>query len=474
MGLLDPPALSPRAGLAQIARGDSDIAVRALRSDLDCGYSTSFGWHGDSTGDSYGETTDNNPGERTPVKLAKFIGQAFPNYHILARRYTSSESGIKTLQAKSAGREYAAFAGRTVRYQPTVSTDQLSGNAMDLRILIAPDQWVKSAEQTMVCSTHKAVGATGQAQALRFSWNLNPTSVNANPSMLLRWSTNSTSWTNGAYSPAIPSPVNGQPMWLRVYITITPGTSAGIQFYYSLDDTATWQSLGGPINYNATDIGAIAFDPLNFFEIAGSGWQSVAAPMAGKVYEVQIRAGLNGKPITPCLPRLWQRNSGGNVTYGGAPTLYLVNASWSGSSIANHMANIDVMCPDYGQTAAFFNMGHNHVDASGPVQWLTPYQEWVSAVQARLPQAAPVAVLQNPHTAAWANEAAYGVSHQLRIRELSRYAGLKRWGQLDLYRAFVTDPRGVAALLMADGLHPNAAGYDVAAAAGARMLGIAA
>jgi hypothetical protein len=62
----------------------------------------------------------------------------------------------------------------------------------------------------------------------------------------------------------------------------------------------------------------------------------------------------------------------------------------------------------------------------------------------------------------------------MRFGELSRFAIHKRWGQLDLYRAFIADSRGVSVLMLSYGLHPNADGYKVAARAGARMLGIAA
>ncbi|MBY6686570.1 hypothetical protein HQ305_13485 [Rhodococcus sp. BP-149] len=47
-------------------------------------------------------------------------------------------------------------------------------------------------------------------------------------------------------------------------------------------------------------------------------------------------------------------------------------------------------------------------------------------------------------------------------------------GQLDLYRAFTYDLSGVAALMLTDGLHAITGGFDVAARAAARMMGIAA
>lgn len=460
--------------LAAIARGDSDIAVRALRSDLDSGYSTAFGWHGDSTGDSYGQWVDaDDPGERTPVRLAKLIGQAFPSYVVLSRRWNNtSESPCVALQGSAANREYSRHDGRTVRYQPTVVTDPFAAtNALDIRLLIAPDEWMKTSEQSMVASTHKANGAS-QSQHLRFMFSLAAQSVNNAPTLRLRWSEDGTTYGRSAYSAVLPGPpANGSYLWVRVTLEITVGTGAVIKYYTSTDG-GTWTQLSSSISQSGAYT-ALPFDALDFFELGGSGWGSVANAMVGKIAEVQIRAGVNGRSLTPCLPRLWERNANTGVTYGGSPTLYLANASWSGSTIANHMANLDPMCHDYGQTALFLNHSHNQAGRSGQTNWLTPYDEWVTAVSQRVP-GAPVVVLQNPHTSAWANEAQYGISHQLRLRELSRFASRKRWGQLDLYRAFISDPRGVNALMLSDGLHPNAAGYEVAGRAGARMLGIAA
>lgn len=470
MGILDAPALSPKSGLAQIARGDSDIAVRALRSDLDCGYSTAFGWQGDSTGDSYGETTDNNPGERTPVKLAKLIGAAYPDYHVLARRFNPANSAVTTLQTKAAGREYTRTAGRTVRWQPSNAADPFASGVLDMRILVAPDTWATSGEQALIASTRRDVAGTF-SDFLRFSWN-----IFTNGDMYLRWSTNGTSWTHGAYSATIPGRTNGQPIWLRATLEIVAGSSGTtrVSYYWSADGAA-WTGIGSPVSTSGVTA-AMAYDANSFFEMGGSGWNGVGNTMTGKIYEVQLRDGLDGTLRGPCLPRLWERYGTTGVTYGGAPTLYLANSSWSGSTLAHHMdtANFGKMTPDYGQMVTFFNMSHNQGGASGQTQWVKPYEAWVDAVSARQPNTTPVAVLQNPHSSAWVNEASFGISHQLRLREIAALAGRRRWGVLDLFRSMSKDSRGIAALLLADGLHPNSDGYDVAAKTGAKLLGIAA
>ncbi|OGL32437.1 hypothetical protein A3E76_00060 [Candidatus Saccharibacteria bacterium RIFCSPHIGHO2_12_FULL_44_22] len=458
------------AAVVSIARGDSDIAVRAARTDLDSGYSTCIGWIGDSTGDSYGQWAGtDDPGDRTPIRLGRMLGQAYPNYVVLARRWNASnESACTVLQGNAANRECSRHDGRTVRYVPTTSTDPFAAsNAFDLRILVAPDDWTKATEQTLIGSMSRVNGAS-QATSMRFLWTV--VFTGGISVMRIRWSEDGTTLGHSAYSASIPGLVASELKWLRVTVTISPGTGASVRYYTSTDG-GSWTQLGSTISLTGASFAALPFNSADFFELGGTGWGSVATSMIGRVAEVQIRAGVDGRTLTPCLPRLWERNANTGVTYTGSPTLYIANASWSGSTITQIMAALDTMVHDYSQGPMFFNQSHNHAGVSGST-WTTLYESWVNAVMDRVPGASPIAVLQNPHTSAWANEAQYGISHQLRLRELARLAARKRWGQLDLYQAFIADSRGVNALLLADGLHPNAAGYDLAASTTARMFGI--
>lgn len=474
LGMAKADAKKKYLGLAAIARGETDIAVRALRSDLDCGYSTCIGWHGDSTGDSYGETTgtpsDSNPRERTPVRLAQKLGAAFPDYHVLARRFNPNASAVTTLQTKAAGREYTRTSGRSVRWQP--GANPFTTGVLDIAIRVAPDNWASGSVQTFVASTKKQSAAGVVSDSLAFKFGLW-----SNGALFVQLSENGSSWTRTMYSDTVPSQVNGTPKWVRLVLAIVPGSPGSISksFFHSTDESSTWTQIGGTEVLNGATA-AMFWDPTNFIELGANGWTGTADVMTGNITEVVLRDGNGGNPVGPCLPRLWERYGATGVTYGGAPTLYLANSSWSGSTLANHMdvANFGKLTPDYGQAVSFFNMSHNQGGASGRTQWLTPYEAWVDAVLGRTPNTAPVAVLQNPHTSAWVNEASFGVSHQLRMRELARLAGRRRWGQLDLFRAFTKDSRGVAALTLPDGLHPNNDGYELAGKTAAALFGIGA
>jgi hypothetical protein len=212
-----------------------------------------------------------------------------------------------------------------------------------------------------------------------------------------------------------------------------------------------------------------------FFELGADNWQPSGDPANGRIYEAQIRDGVDGPTIAPCLPELWEQYGDGSVTFGGAPTLYLVNTSISGSRMTAHSsaAQVALETPNYGQQIQVFNDSHNETNASGPAGWISPYQAWVAAFQARLPLTKPVAVLQNPHTNAWVNEAAYGQAHPVRLDELRALANAQNWGIVDLFGAFTNDGRGPTQLIQSDGLHPTQTGYDLAARVVARQVGLA-
>jgi len=117
------------------------------------------------------------------------------------------------------------------------------------------------------------------------------------------------------------------------------------------------------------------------------------------------------------------------------------------------------MTPDYGQELVFFNTSHNDGEAS-PGKWTTPYKAWVTAVLARLVLASPALVGQNPHDPTrWGAVSRQGDAYRARFRQVAALAARQGWGFLDLYQAFLDDPRGLQVLVSQDGLHPYPAGY---------------
>jgi hypothetical protein len=460
-------AASATAAVKSVTTAQS--AFRSLRTALDSGRPACFMWIGDSTGDSDGT----NPADlRTPTRLAQTIAAAYPNYYVMSKTLLSDGTNYGaavTLQPTGPGRRFVHFGGdRSIRHRPADYTKtKFTTGSFDIRVLYKPDSgWVGTANRVLVArrrvDTDGGVG-TSALEQFRFL-------LESGGTLRLDFSTNGTSldsqnWRSNAITASSTSP-----LWLRATLAYSGGNATAT--FYTSPDGQTWTSVG--------TVGPYAKSPLfdasaAFFEVGAEGWQPGASGAQGNVYEVEIRDGVNGPTIAPVLPELWERYGDANApTYGGSPTLVLLNASRSGTALSYHMdaTRLPIETANWGQQVVVFNDSHNETSVSGPAGWISPYRAWVAAVQARLPLASIAVVLQNPHTSAWVNEIAYGYSHLLRLDELRTLAGSQGWGIVDLFGVFTNDPRGLTALIQSDGLHPTQDGYALAAKTAARALGM--
>lgn len=464
------PGLWQSYGLAATSSSTATGVARAftgLIGALNMGQTTAISAQGDSTGDSNGGAGGLPEGERLIYRMLQKLAPHFPNHHVITKLWNDTTQDYGTwnvLQAQAAGRRYAACTTRSLRYVPTVA--QVTPGIIDLRALIAPNQWSGAAvNQTIIYRGRTAANTTDAV----FHWRLNASGL-----LELGFSQDGTAIGSFRQSSVAASTVgvNGQPMWVRVTLEITPTVNYAFKFYTSpAADGVTWTQLGT----TQTFTGSVVMNPstASFYEVGASGWQPSSSGFIGKIYEVQIRNGLNGPTQTPCCLEQWQPYGDPSTTFGGAPTLYLINGSRSGQNMVYFAdsTRLPLMTQDYGQSVHIFNDGHNEAGNSGPTDWEIPYLAWVAAVAGRLPRAVPVVVGQNPHTAAWANETAYGYEHQRRVKELAALAGSQNWTYADVYSAFAADPRGVPALILPDGLHPNDLGYELGALTLLKKLG---
>jgi lysophospholipase L1-like esterase len=451
---------------------DTDIAFRSLRSALDAGRSCAFTRLGDSTGDSDGT---NSADLRWTTRFAEKLAAAYPGYRVESRTWDHTLQGFRApviLQAGPSGPRYVQTTNRSMRYFPedTAVTAFASGN-LDLRIKVAPNAWAPGSGGERVLIARKFPnGASGYSTVNQFRWRLSQSGF-----LRLAVSKDGTGWNSDwVSSVAVTGFADGAPAWLRVTNEIVPGTSETCKFYTSTDGV-TWTQLGTTQSFSGA-ASAMFATVVPQFEIGAEDWQPSSGAALGKLYEVQIRDGINGPMIAPALPELWERYGDAATSLGGSPTLTLINASRSGSDMSYHTdpVRLKLETPNYGQVLAIFDDSHNEVAKVGGAQWTKPLTDWVAAVQARLPLASAAIVGQNPHTSAWANETLYGPSHQRRIDEARALAGVKRWGFLDFYGGFLRDPRGLTALVQSDGLHPTQDGYELAASIAARLYGLAA
>jgi hypothetical protein len=89
----------------------------------------------------------------------------------------------------------------------------------------------------------------------------------------------------------------------------------------------------------------------------------------------------------------------------------------------------------------------------------TAYKTLGDALIAAWPDVGVVAVTQNPQLSP--QTAAQIAAHATRNRQIVSLAMAQRYGLVDTYRAMVDDPRGVAALVDTDGVHPTQMGSDL-------------
>ncbi|WP_157741801.1 SGNH/GDSL hydrolase family protein [Rhodococcus pyridinivorans] len=436
---------------------------------IEAGQSAALSAFGDSTGESDGS----NPAtDRTIARFTRRLAEAFPSHHVMQKLWNHDTQGFGPWVAINGGhtdgRRHAIITTRSLRHIPTVPANaKFSTGIIDVRALIAPNTLTPATPQSIVSRNRKGGAAGPWTNDLQFDFRWY-----TDGKLSIRHSENGTSFLSDRISTVAVPVAAGSQIWVRATVEITPGTGFVAKFYTSADGV-TWEQLGANVSG-----GGAATAPLyasaddSFFEIGGIGWQPVANSFAGKVYEVQIRDGLNGPMIAPAAIEVWERYGDPATTYGGAPTVYVLNVARGGSGMSYHTdpARLKLETPDYGQTALIFNDSHNENTASGST-WIPPYEAWVAAVKGRLPNGAVNVVGQNPHTSAWPNEAAYGQEHVKRVMELSAAASRLGWGFINIYQAFLDG--NLAELISSDGLHPTPTGYALGGDTIARAAGLA-
>ena len=462
---------APKSLEASVARVAAIPTMAPLTRPLDAGQSAAVQVVSDSTGDDDGSVPASR---RLATRFIQRLAEKYTGHHVISKKWDGANSRYfpwVEIQAQPAGRRHVITTTQGLRWVPPIHADAaFTGDEFDLRALVAPDDWTPTATQTLVTRGRKEVAGVNSNE-LVVGLRLKPTG-----SLGFMRSANGTSWATEQVSTAPVPGTDGQPLWVRGTAKVIAGTSVEIKFYTSpANDGVTWTQLGTTITLGAAS--AIATHiPVegSYFEICGENWPSTAAVFKGKMYEVQVRNGIDGPCITPCNIEGWQRSPNTATTYGGAPTLYLLNAAHSGTAMADHNQEprLSKETPNYGQQVLIINDGHNEATKAGLNDWIKPYEAWVTNLKKRLPNATVNVVGQNPHTSAWVNEAAYGLEHVKRIMELSDNAARLGWGFINVYQAYLDDPRGLGVLVGADGLHPTPTGYALTGDTVAKAAGV--
>lgn len=153
---------------------------------------------------------------------------------------------------------------------------------LDVRVHVAADDWTPVAGGAVVAQWLVAGNQRG--------WI---TQINPAGTLTLFWSADGIA-TLTATSTAAPGGVDGQGLWLRYTLDVDNGAGGrDIRFYISTDDGITWQQLGATV----TQAGVTSVFNSTANLTVGSYNNGATARLAGTVFSVEVRNGINGTII---------------------------------------------------------------------------------------------------------------------------------------------------------------------------------
>lgn len=388
-----------------------------------------------------GDSTGNDPAD-WPYRLAQAIAPLYPAYTVHHRVWsdtTQDYAAPTVIQTGTAGVQSLNCLTTGLNGLTVPGKHPASGN-LDIRLKLMLPDWTPATTGTISARS----GGTGF-----HSWWLN---ITATGGMSFVFSTDGTALTTDSAT-ALMGFTDGSTQWVRVVFIGNNAGSHNTKFYTSTDG-ATWTQLGTTV----TGTAATLFDPGMGGAISGKmefgARGTVVVP--SRIYEGQIRDGEGGPTMAACLPGLWEPHplSTADSAVEGAPILTFVNGSMPGAGLTylNDSVRLPKMIPHYGQTACFTNESHNEGTSSGP-DWLVTYRSWLTAITAR--RLMPITVVtQNPQATTAVNP-----SYQL-ARRLDLLGLVDERSVIDTFQAFLNYGNWQADL-MADSVHPNAAGSDL-------------
>lgn len=249
--------------------------------------------------------------------------------------------------------------------------------------------------------------------------------------------------------------VDGTPYWYRVTLDVDNGAGAYTVKSYTSPDGIVWTEKDTADGASTTTI----FDhATQEYELGGV---NTVTGFAGKIYEVQIRDGIDGPNVCPQPIESWHQTVADSVNgcvVGGYPTIYFYNACVAGLTTydATQAPFLGKVVPVSNNPFVIISIGHNDGRYEG-VAYHTLFDNLIKAIKTLLPRSIIGILTQSPHT----STGGYVLPHSKRREDQITYCFLNHLEVIDAYGDFIADPRGVAALLNVDGLHPNADGETV-------------
>ncbi|MFZ1250332.1 MAG: SGNH/GDSL hydrolase family protein [Candidatus Microsaccharimonas sp.] len=386
---------------------------------------------------------------------------AEPNNSAYTIRYRETSSGnypsVQTwtigqptvMQLGTNGERSADMLGTAGLSFPGASIIRTSQD-LDLRIKLSAANWTATNAQTLISQR----GGSGNYSFIFYL-------VNGE----LRF-THSVDGSNDLTSTVpVPSFTNNTTHWLRVTLDADNGSNGFTKSFYQSDDGVNWTLIADRI----VSTGATSIFSQNYAwglgtsqagAGAGTSWRIGAG---SKIFEVDIKDGINGLTVAPTLPDQWEPTEGGAATFSGAPIIDIWNCSVGGISTRKQYEFRTMLRPRINCLITFVALSHNDSYQTAPDYWQV-WNQLLDDIQDRNPITSVILTAQNPRISGTGTNNEDIAAHAHRGRILEAVARRRGHGFVDIYQIFQDQfASGVATntLIQSDGIHPNTAGYTL-------------
>lgn len=385
---------------------------------LDSGQDCTLQVFSDSTGNS---TID------WVYQMALRLAALYPQYDVQYRLWDESAQQYGPTQHLTANRAYLTCTGDAGARVGHTSIPSFESDP-DVRVLVQPAEWPFSAPKTFFA--HHGVSGARQL----WFW------ANEAGYLALTWSEDGT--LNRTAVSSVPASIGTvSPTWVRATLDLDSGGSQCAVKFYTSTDGAAWAQVGSTVYASGpTHLSSIETDwTLGVY--AQTGY-----PFSGRIYEVDLRDGIDAwPPINTQTLGVWNR---GDLLL-NAPVLRVLNAAMNGAT-AQTWVDRAASIIDAGQLLTIVSLSHNH-GTSTDRDFVWAYSDLCGRVTEKCPYTKMAFCSQNQQI-----PPASGVPYHARRRlNLCGHAALRGCSFVDIYPAFEGREQE---LMLADGVHPNAAG----------------
>lgn len=310
---------------------------------------------------------------------------------------------------------------------------------LDIRLCVALDDWQQTGNPFLFTKYesvgHYCCGVRLMSNKIYLTWTTDGTTAIQRDTGI-----DTTSW------------IDGEKRWIRVTLDVDNGSSGNTVTGYTSTDGQTWNA-GIPVV--TAGVTSVFVDTTANYRLGS--YYSGSGKAFGKYYEFYFCDGINGINLMPQPIEAFRSPVAAifACSFGGTPTVYIFNASVSGSGITewNNATYVKNAIPITQGALLLISLGHNDTNERS-ASYITKLDSFIALVNAKITAANVSLITQNPII----SPQNYIIDRSIRRRILMNWAYGKGFKVIDTYNKFVLDSRGLSELLSVDGLHPNTNG----------------